>query len=383
VARRLSSIVTGVVAGVWAIAVVSCGSRTGLFGPEPPDGLTTGDAATPPGDQEAPDAPSDAPVPCIPGRFPFVPATAQLMFVIDRSGSMAASLDGTDPPPAGEQSRWQILRTGLAQTIVPFDHQIAMGAKFFPEELTFVEARDSIKACRTEANIGLSPKLGNAQIILNTFDNSEPIGGTPTAQALRIAGKHLVATRGVARTMVLATDGAPNCNHNFNGPTCVCTSLVGACDGRPDLCLDDANTIGAVKDIWEKDKVPVYVIGLGSQPDSVFRDVLDQMAVAGGRPRSTIPRYYGAQTSGELSTALQTIRDGVAKCTYLTPSAPTNPDAIVVEINGVVVARDPSHTNGWDWVDQTYGTLAFFGSACEQAQTDGARLAGNVSCKER
>ena len=35
---------------------------------------------------------------------------------------------------------------------------------------------------------------------------------------------------------------------------------------------------------------------------------------------------------------------------------------------GKSIPRDPTHENGWDWVDQTYGTLAFFGPACQAAK---------------
>lgn len=43
--------------------------------------------------------------------------------------------------------------------------------------------------------------------------------------------------------------------------------------------------------------------------------------------------------------------------------------------------RDASRTNGWDWVDQTYGQLAFFGPACEAASKSGSRVEGVVSCE--
>ena len=89
------------------------------------------------------------------------------------------------------------------------------------------------------------------------------------------------------------------------------------------------------------------------------------------------------QTSAELKSALQSIGDSVAKCTYLTPSAPTDPNAISVEINGVPIKRDPSHTNGWDWVDQAFGALAFFGPACTAASNGTATastITGVVRC---
>src|SRR5690606_16302107 len=133
-----------------------------------------------------------------------------------------------------------------------------------------------------------------------------------------------------------ATDGAPNCNFDHPLTPCVCTSNDPDACGPPvedvSLCLDDAATIATVKQIADVQKVPVYVIGIGSTESAVFRKVLDDMAAAGGRAKPTSPRYYSAATATELETALTSIRDSVGSCTFLTPSAPTDPDKITVEI---------------------------------------------------
>jgi hypothetical protein len=78
-------------------------------------------------------------------------------------------------------------------------------------------------------------------------------------------------------------------------------------------------------------KIPVYVIGIGSTERPAFLKVLDDMAVAGGRPRPSAPFHYNVQTAAEMKSALASISDSIAKCTYLTPSAPTDPNAISVE----------------------------------------------------
>jgi hypothetical protein len=143
----------GLAAGAIAaglLALGACGSRTGLFVAE----------AVPEG---GPDASADAieeTVGCKPGTFTLELATAQLMFVLDRSGSMAFSLAGQDPPPPGQQSRWAILRDALFQTIVPFDGQMAMGAKFFPEEPPAGQLGDPAQACRVDTGAAVAPALG-------------------------------------------------------------------------------------------------------------------------------------------------------------------------------------------------------------------------------
>ncbi len=307
------------------------------------------------------------------------------MFVIDRSGSMAFTLDGRQGAPR-EQWRWMILQSALRKTITSFDDQIAMGAKFFPEILTSSDLTSSERSCRTDTGVAIAPDRGKAQVILDVFDLSDPRGGTPTSEAVRTAATFLTEKRSVARTIVLATDGAPNCNGSLDGRTCTCTS-TGDCNssrGRYS-CLDDGRTIQTIRDTAQVQKIPVYVIGIGGLERPAFRQVLDEMAIAGGRPRQGATRHYNAQSEDELTNALETIRDSVAKCTYLTPSAPNDPNKISVEIDGVSIPRDQTKTNGWDWVDQSYGELAFFGPACTLAQgSEGvpAVVSGVVTCDE-
>lgn len=381
------------IAGSFALSgvvVASCGSRTGLFGTD--DALTTlADGGMLPDGFVPPDGDVDGRVPCMPGMFTFELATAQLMFVIDRSGSMAFSLDGQQPGPGGNlppgvMSRWDTLRDALFQTITPFDKQLAMGAKFFPEVNSGGMA-PADEACRTDVGVPIAPARGNVNQIINVFDTTDPNGGTPTAEALRLAAQYITGTRGVARTMILATDGAPNCNGDLDQTTCTCTSVSGNCATAPGgefNCLDDVRSINAISDIFQKMMIPVYVIGIGSTERPEFLKVLDDMAVAGGRPRATTPRHYNVQSAAELQSALTTISDSIAKCTYLTPSAPTDPNAISVQINGKSILRDPTHMNGWDWVDQAFGELAFFGPACAAASsgsTKTSQVTGVVSCK--
>lgn len=359
------------------LGVVSCGSRTGLFGP----GI---DVLGPSIDASA-NGRLDGAVPCVPGRFDFELALTQLMFVIDRSGSMDFSLDGD---VQSRPSRWTLLRNALEQTLPTFDQQIEMGAKFYPEP---PRSNQSEESCRTDPGVALAPARGNARAIVDAFESPFPRGGTPTSEAVRVAAQYLTRSRGVARTIVLATDGAPNCNGTLDQRTCICTSAstsppcAEAANGRFS-CLDDNRTIDTIRSIADEQKIPVFVIGIGTDESPDFLRVLDDMAVAGGRPRETTPRHYNVQSPKDLTDALETIRDSVAKCTYLTPSAPTNPNRITVEINGTVVPRDPAKIDGWEWIDQQFGWIGFFGSACAAAQNGGAvpkaAVSGAVSCDE-
>ncbi len=349
-------------------AIVSCGSRTGLWGAE---GLfETADTRV----LQREDAAAYGSVKCTPGAFAFAQATGQLMFVLDRSGSMAFSLDGQRPDadgklPPGVSSRWRTLHDALATTMAPFDDALSIGAKFYPESLEEGPEQDT---CQVDVGVGIPPARGNAAAILGVFDATLPNGGTPTSEAIRLAAKYMEGTRGIARTMIVATDGAPNCNGTEDATRCTCTTVESTCATAPSgayNCLDDTRTVDVVRDVFQRMKIPVYVIGIGSTERPAFLDVLDTMAVAGGRPRPNAPRHYNVQTALEMKEAFASIHQSIATCTYVTPSSPTNPNAIQVTIGGVPMARDPSHKDGWDWVDQAFGTLAFFGAACTAAST--------------
>src|SRR5207253_10935105 len=121
-----------------------------------------------------------------------------------------------------------------------------MGAKFFPETMTPDQATDPSFSCRTDTGVGIAPKRGNANAILDVFDTSEPLGGTPTAEAVRLAAQFVTTSRAVARTIVLATDGEPNCNGNLDENRCTCTNQSGNCVGNDRFrfsCLDDTRTV--------------------------------------------------------------------------------------------------------------------------------------------
>lgn len=376
-----------------ALFAASCGSRTGLFGPEPDPQLVdasidaTTDASldaprdvTPDATVDAQlDAPSDAPIACVPGTFGFTLARPQLMFVIDRSGSMAFALDTNDPPPVGAPSRWTALRDALSTTLLPLSTEIAMGARFFPRANP--DVFDIDEACGQDPGLGLPPLLANAPAILNVFNQSTPRGGTPTAQAIDLAAQQLSQNRALSRVMVLATDGAPNCNGALNAQTCTCTAQdPSSCRNSPTgsyNCLNDTATVTAITNVFNNRKIPVYVVGIGVL--SPFGSVLDAMAVAGGRPRAGTPRYLPADTPQDLTAAFEVVKDSVARCTYITPSAPDDPDAITVQIGGVTIPRDPTKADGWDWIDKDFGHLQLFGAACTGATA--VNVSGEIACR--
>jgi hypothetical protein len=374
---------------VWSVA---CGARTELLVDEvldaAPDRLVFD--ARPDVIRDAPPdvrperdvaVEAEAGPPCVPGKFNLTKVVPELVFLVDRSGSMRQALDGTPATPINP-SKWTVLEEAFAASLPGFDRSLQMGAKFFPEELDPATAQPGDE-CVASAGVEIPPALGNSARILEPFPRTRPLGGTPTSSAIKTTSDFLKArTRSVSRFMVLATDGAPNCNPDIPNPdTCVCTSPDPMTCLQPDGalgCLDDTNTVAVIADAAKT--IPTYVIGLGSSSEPFYLATLEKMALAGGRPRAGATKYYEGRSGTEIRASLAEIEKSVAQCTFVTPSAPEDPNAIDIVVNGQVIMRDPTRMNGWDWIDQTFGEIALFGSACALAQ--GGGVSGTVRCKD-
>jgi hypothetical protein len=334
---------------------------------------------------------------CIPGRFDLERTSAEIMFVIDRSGSMEFALDG-GRVSMGFPSRWEVLREAFAASLPSIERTLPFGAKFYPRVIDPGTVLPIAESCTTDARIDLAPALSNTMALLRVFDETNPIGPTPTWEALDRTARFLRARpgRGVSRAIMLATDGGPNCNSE-RPAMCRCTSSdPRACAStEPDGafgCLDDQRTIALIRDIASPSAagvqpIPVFVVGIDNPVDRGpdFRDVLEAMAQAGGRPRRDPGRagYYAINRPEDFSQAFDAVTRSVARCAFVTPSRPDNPDEIDVELNATIVPRDTTRTEGWDWTDREFGELTFFGGACARASMPAARVNARVGCRDR
>jgi hypothetical protein len=181
--------------------------------------------------------------------------------------------------------------------------------------------------------------------------------------------------------MILATDGEPNCNTALNPDTCTCVESQQGCRSQPNQCLDNVRTIDRISTQTSKG-IPTYVIGIEDEGDAQFSNVLDAMAVAGGRPQTGAPhKYYSGNSEPELEAALVVIRNQVGSCTFLTSSVPDQRGSITVTVDGVPLPYDPSRTNGWAWNNEDNGEIVLVGGACTRfAAEPNAKLAANVAC---
>jgi hypothetical protein len=349
-------------------AVLACGAKTGLLVSE-----TSNDAG-----HDADDAFVRFEA-CVEGRFTLVRREAQVVFVIDRSGSMS------QPIQRGGTSRWDAMRTVFGQTLRLFEDSIRMGVLMYPRRPDSA-ALASAQACDQLPGTGIDipPRLRNADAVLDVINASGPSGATPTAAAIARAARFLSTTgsRELARYLVVATDGAPNCNLTLDPSTCVCsygsTSCASAGVGAR-YCLDDDGAVTAITTARAQG-ISTYVVGIDGDLAPEYVAVLDRMAVAGGRSLDGPRRYYSIQDTAALTRAFEDIQRTIVRCAYVTPSRPDDPSRITVHVGATEVPRDPSRRNGWDWTDADYGELTLFGPACEQVLDAPRSLEATVAC---
>ena len=302
-------------------------------------------------------------------RYTLPPPDASIDAGRPDAGRPDAGPPDAGPPDAGPPDAGPCMPRPLPLVLPPLDQQIAMGALMFPLPT---------QQCSSPSNVDLSPAQGNASRLLGLFTSSTPLGGTPTSEALDVAAAHLrtLHTATSARALILATDGAPNCNEALMNSTCVCTmtpQFNPNCDD-PTHCLDDTRTVQSLRTLFSQ-SLPTYVIGLGSQLN-LFASTLDQMAVAGGVPRMGIgARYYSVGNQAELTDAFGRITAQLTKCTFLLNGLGAN-DTFAVSVDGVEVPEGPT---GWEWLNQVNGELALHGMACDRA-AGGATATVLVDC---
>lgn len=374
VARRAAPVLCAL-----SLVTTGCGAKTGLL---------VWETSAPTDAAEETFVRFDA---CVAGRFALVRRSAEIVFVIDRSGSMFAELDSGGS--ARGPSRWEAMRTVLVDELARYESTLDMGALFYPR-VPFEGAAGSQQFCQLPpGGLDVEPGRMRAGEITSLFVRTSPSGGTPTAAAVRRATQSLRAreARGRAQYLVLATDGGPNCNGALDPEVCSCgepppnicsTNRNGAL-----FCLDAEGAIESVRDA-ARQGVQTYVLGIDgdlaeTQPEAV--DVLDRMAVAGGRalPAGSPRRYYSIRDVPALRAAFASIQRTVAQCAFVTPSRPDDPDAIDVEWNGVRLPRDESRREGWDWTDRDYGEITFFGQTCERFIESSGTITATVRCRAR
>ncbi len=302
-------------------------------------------------------------------------APKNLYFVIDRSGSMGALM------PGSSLTRYQSARAVLGGLLRAIGHRVRYGAAAFP---TTVNPEDCSPGSQVfPATLGALPTCeGKDDPTLISFmlklGNLAPVGGTPTSATLRALGPTLRGLEGET-SVVLVTDGAPNCNLggrcaaadctlNIEGATVggrACDAALNCCD--PDTtgpaaggyCVDGDDTEAEISALAEEG-IQTFVVGMpGAEP---YAKLLGRLAEAGGTARDGAVPYYAVADADDLRTALFAIGTSVTiPCSIQLESAPDDPSLVNVYFDAQLVPFDGE--DGWSWDGDR--TVVVNGAACE------------------
>ena len=304
---------------------------------------------------------------------------ASAVLVIDRSGSMVEStLDGV--------RKWTALLAALDRALPRIEQNVSLGLVMFPQPLGPGVARTPATICALRTTLDLEPRLGAASAIMSRLRATLPDGPTPTAGAEEVAGRWFVnePDRDGGRYIILATDGAPNCNPALVPATCRCSSGPASCDPAMNTfasinCLDDARATSTIR-LFRQQDIFTYVLGLNGA--EAFTSVLDAMAEEGGRARSASPRFYPANTADDLVRELTAITSGIADCRFALDAPPPDPSLVDLRLDGASLIHDEGHRDGWDWSDDARREIRFYGATCDRvtAATGGSRLVAAYGC---
>jgi len=308
--------------------------------------------------------------------------TANILLVIDKSGSM------TDQPDGFSVDKWDALKSALGTALDHTASQINYGLALFPYSSDHQIPLECDTGCCDvadgEAAVNVPIEAGQSGVdkIKAALDATSPGGGTPTAAALKsalayfqdpsnqLAGKKFV---------LLATDGGPNCNIDSQCDEAHCTpNLDGQCPSgnccsvNGQYCLDDGAVVDQIKAL-KAIGVSTFVVGIpGTEQYAMY---LNQFADAGGvTSPSAPPSYYAVSAKGgvqglvDVFTGITThlVRD----CDVGLETAPTNLDLVNVAVDCKVVPY--ADGAGWAVTGDDMKTLSLMGDACHAIQTSGA-----------
>jgi hypothetical protein len=356
-------------------------------------GDATGGGGSDPGPAVCPDATDVLPV---------EPAASNLLFLLDRSGSMHLRVTDTE-------TRWTLTTAGLSNILSSLSSDTVAGLAMFPSgdqpvtccEITagnFVdctcaagELPDTASRCDETTYQSLAVSMepltpSHASEITGSVAQSDTefYWGTPLAPALggTLDAASSLGLDGVT-SVVLLTDGLPT--------SCETTADPAANDIARAL---DAAALGAANG------VRTYVVGIdaeaaSSDPATDLAVNLSQLASAGGTAS-----YPGCDATSDcayrvnvdnfeqaLAEALESIALEAASCTFELPMPNGGePDYGAVNITVTsggdteAISRDTSHANGWDYLPGN-DKFRLYGEACEMMKADAnAKVEVVVGC---
>ncbi|HEY5955939.1 MAG TPA: vWA domain-containing protein [Polyangiaceae bacterium] len=314
---------------------------------------------------------------------------SNLLFVLDRSGSMACNLpeDGQSSQSCGtfpvalfpdRPSKWDLTRNSVVQAISELRSAgtVRVGLMLFPKA-------DSRCSVSDEPDIPIAPLDDAAeQNFVDTLSTVAPGGETPIAGATIMSYAHLLDRMRKGEVdgetfVIVVTDGYETCK------TSEIPKLLG---------LDVPNA---------RDLLFVRTFVIGVPGSDLGRAFLSEFAVAGATERDGNCTYGPAASDGnchydmtaslnfstDLLDALTRINSEVMACTIDVPSArnggPVNLQEVNVTVNGTNWSMVKGETcrgyDGWRYVND-FSSIQLCGEACHSAKQKGAAVTIILGC---
>ena len=264
---------------------------------------------------------------------------ADLLLVLDRSGSMTNSISDDDPcdPASGTcAQRWTTMMAAMRTVLATSPTSIRWGLKFFSTPGLTGGSGSTPAGCVVTSEVEVPVGTGNADAITASIATTAPNYNTPTRAAIQVAVAYLNTVQdGRSKYILLATDGQPNCP--ATGDVATATDLDPAV-----AAIAAARSAG----------IAVYVVGVGPSAGN-----LDEMALSGGTNK-----FYPALSPQALTAALNAIVGTVASCVYTMASPPPDPNNLGVYLDKQLIPG--SATDGWTLSSPS--AVTFHGPTCER-----------------
>ena len=340
----------------WVLVVAACAAslaaqgctarsvREGVEGGEP-----GADAGGPVGPRDASGPGFDATCEAVAIRSQ--PGVANVLIVLDRSSSMyreaGFGIAGVD--------RWNPAVAAIRTVTAALDDRVQFGLMLFANP----DAPAGMTLCGP-GKLDVAPAVATGAAIdaaLAGDPNTVTGSWTPTAVSLDAARTALAGLEGRSYVL-LVTDGAPNCNGALDGASCRCGSDTMSCSSNPRLCIDADRTVEAVGALRTAG-IDTFVVGYDT---SVWADVLDRMATAGG---TDFTSHIPVGDEGSLRRALEAISGSVISCSVDLEEAPFSVRFVHVMLDGVDVPHESVATGTSSWRLVGDRTVELRGTACE------------------
>ncbi|MET0384612.1 MAG: vWA domain-containing protein [Polyangiales bacterium] len=332
---------------------------------------------------------------------------ASILFVVDKSGSMAcnppplqdsASCEANAVPVDGTQlTKWQITVSALQAV---FDSLLAKSSTA-QIGLTFF-SNDNTCGVHSTPNVPLGDVTASQVASLKTvLDTTVPSGGTPLVGATTLGYAYLHQEAGSApgcvepcgapgnRYVVLLTDGTDSCPMPTRAEDAAECNAAGSCTSF---------LVGKAAPLAAQANIKTFVIGApGSEP---ARGYLSELAFVGGTARTATCTHDPSGSAGDchfdmtttqdfagaLASALGSVSGAALGCEFAVPPTDVTITPGTVNVQYRPQSGDPTcfaydsapcsaGSNGWQFAKRSDGSddlsrVVICGSACDQVRAD-------------